>query len=142
MTISEKAVEAAARAIYESEHRGRPLSFEKELDYVRRHYRDGARAALAAALPELTLHESQPKGWKLVPIEATDAMCEIALDITGERVTAYTAPRESGVAVECDLTEEDAAAINKELKGCHAEVYSAMVSAAPQHIADQEEPKP
>lgn len=79
------------------------------------------------------------EGWRLVPIEPTEAMLEAALDVSGQRVAPFTAERESGVATECDLSEQDAADINEQLKAAHCDVYGAMLEAspAPSIIADK-----
>ena len=61
----------------------------------------------------------------------TEAMLEAALDAMGERIEAYTAPRESGVALACDITEEDAAEFNAETKGNYRRLFWAMIDAAP-----------
>ena len=69
-------------------------------------------------------------GWKLVPVEPTEAMLDAALDFSGERVSAYTAPRESGVALDTDISEEDAAYFNSTAKTIYGKLYSAMLGAA------------
>lgn len=72
-----------------------------------------------------------PMGWKLVPIEPTEAMLEAALDVSGMRVAPYEAPRESGVPTECGLSDQDAMEINEAGKASHSDVYGAMLAAAP-----------
>lgn len=61
----------------------------------------------------------------------TDAMLDAAIDAMGERVEPFTAPRESGVALECDLSAEDAAEMNAETKGRYRQIFWAMIDAAP-----------
>ncbi len=58
------------------------------------------------------------------------AMLEAAIDESGWRVTAYTAPRESGVAVDGDISPEDAEHINQTGRAAMASTYAAMISAA------------
>lgn len=70
-------------------------------------------------------------GWVLVPKVPTAAMLKAALDESGNEVFAYTAPRESGVAVECDLSETAAAEINELLKSSFKDTFEAMIAAAP-----------
>ena len=45
---------------------------------------------------------------RMVPVEATEEMLEATLDKMGQRVEPYTAPRESGVAIDSDIDEETA----------------------------------
>lgn len=73
----------------------------------------------------------KPGGWKLVPVEPTEEMLSAALDASGARIMPYTAPRESGVATECDMPDEDAERINKETMNEIANQYRAMIGAAP-----------
>lgn len=62
--------------------------------------------------------------------EATDAMTEAALDEAGWRAEPYTAPRESGVPIGQDLTEDEAAYINNQGKTAMADSFRAMIDAA------------
>lgn len=68
-------------------------------------------------------------GFAIVPKEPTEAMLEAALDISGQRIAPYEAPRESGVPVECDMSAADAAELNDAFKAAHADNYVAMIAA-------------
>lgn len=70
--------------------------------------------------------------WVLVPKVPTPEMLESALEESGQRISAYPATVESGVIVEQGLTEEEAADFNRQFKDGHAEVWAAMIAAAPQ----------
>lgn len=59
-------------------------------------------------------------------MEPTQTMKEAALDESGARVSAYEAPRESGVPVECDISEADAEQINADLMESFADTFRAM----------------
>lgn len=61
----------------------------------------------------------------------TEAMLDAAMKEMGEYVEPYTAPRESGVAIECDISAEDAAEFNAETKGNYRRLFWAMIDAAP-----------
>lgn len=69
------------------------------------------------------LRAGVPEGWP------TEAMIDAAIEQIGWKVEPYTAPRESGVAVECDITAEDAADLNQkfreEMKGILVEALAA-----------------
>ncbi len=69
-----------------------------------------------------------PSTHVVVPVEPTEAMLEAALDATGERILPFEAERESGVPVECDISEEDALAINEGTKAAFAAIYRAMIA--------------
>lgn len=71
------------------------------------------------------------EGYVLVPREPTAAMLEAALDESGWRVEPYTAPRESGVAIDSDMSEADAKEINEAGRAAHRDTYRAMLAAAP-----------
>lgn len=71
--ISEKAVEAAARALCASDED--PLEWDELLPFWQGVYCRQAKAALEAVL---SLHDDAPKGWKLVPVELTEAMRGVA----------------------------------------------------------------
>ena len=62
--------------------------------------------------------------------EADDAMTEAALDEAGWRAEPYVAPREGGVPVGQDLTEDEAAYINNQGKTAMADSFRAMIDAA------------
>lgn len=66
----------------------------------------------------------------LVRREPTDEMLEAALDKRGERVVPYTAERESGVPVECDIDEATANYCNVAAKEGYATVHAAMLAAS------------
>jgi hypothetical protein len=90
------------------------------------------RAAYKYVLRKLRTAEAQgaaPAGWP--PREPTEAMQDAALDEAGWRVEPYTAPRESGVAIESDISADDAASINAECRESLADIWRAMWDAAP-----------
>lgn len=62
--------------------------------------------------------------------EATDHMCEEALDEAGWRAEPYTAPRESGVPTGQDMTQDEADYINNQGKAAMADTFCAMIDAA------------
>jgi hypothetical protein len=101
-----------------------PQDFPAWKDYL-----DEARAVLAAVASKIEARV--PDGWKLVPIEPTQEMLEAAFDESGWRVEPYTAPRESGVAIDSDMSEADAAEINEAGRQAHADTYRTMLAAAP-----------
>jgi hypothetical protein len=86
-----------------------------------------AQTAIAAHLAALS-----EQGMFVVPAEATEAMLEAAMDITGTRVAPFVAERESGVPVECDISDEDAASINEATHAAHADIWATMIAASPQ----------
>lgn len=90
--------------------------------------------AVKLAWVQLQRAAAEPIGLKpgcvVVPATATDEMLEAALDATGERAVAYVAPRECGVPVDCDISEDDARSFNDEGKKGHAATYAAMIAAA------------
>lgn len=59
-------------------------------------------------------------------MEPTQTMKEAALDESGARVSAYEAPRESGMPVECDISEADAEQVNADLMESFADTFRAM----------------
>jgi hypothetical protein len=87
-------------------------------------------AALSAGLADAIRAQLQATGMALVPREPTGEMFSAALDATGERCLPYEAPRESGVALECDLSPDDAAIINQDLMRGYCVIYQAMIDAA------------
>jgi hypothetical protein len=90
------------------------------------------RAAYKYVLRKLRTAEAQgaaPAGWP--PREPTEAMQDAALDEAGWRVEPDTAPRESGVAIESDISADDAASINAECRESLADIWRAMWDAAP-----------
>lgn len=100
-----KAMEAAARAMSKALDRDNDR-FDNPRNYERDSYMQEARAAISAYLKALA-----DDGWKLVPVEATEAMLEFAFGSIN-----YTEPEPS----------------------VHAErVYSAMLAAAPSAIEEQ-----
>lgn len=78
-----------------------------------------------------------PVEWKLVPVEPTEEMIEAALEESGWRVEPYTSPRESGVPIECDMSVDDAAAINQAGRDAHAATFRVMLAASPTPPATQ-----
>lgn len=121
-----------AQAIHEAEWGAGSWAEVGQLSRMKAYIRaDGALAALSA------LQREVPDGWQLVPTNPTPEMLEAALDESGQRIEPYIAPRESGVAVECDITEEDAANINQQFKADHGNTYRAMLAAAPSFVADE-----
>lgn len=68
-------------------------------------------------------------GLAVLPMEATEGMVEAALDASGQRIEEYTAPRESGVAIDGDISEADAEHFNSLLKDAHGSAYRAMTAA-------------
>jgi hypothetical protein len=66
-----------------------------------------------------------------MPAEADDAMLEAALDESGARCHEHIAPRESGVPIDSDMTEEEANYINGKVKASYADMYAAMYAVAP-----------
>jgi hypothetical protein len=73
-----------------------------------------------------------PEGWCVLPLEPTREMCEAAVIRDGGWLEPYTAPRESGVAVDGDLSQEDADDLNRQSCEDARLDYIAMLSAAPQ----------
>jgi hypothetical protein len=69
--------------------------------------------------------------WQLVPKEPTQAMLEAAVRRQGGWLTAYVAPRESGVPVDSDMSQEDADDLNRQSCEDAALDYRAMLSASP-----------
>lgn len=89
-------------------------------DYVRR-----ADALAAVAAVRL------PGGWVALPAQATDAMAEAAVRAAGGWVEPYTAPRESGVLVESDISQADADRFNAETMAEFKTAYVQLLAAAP-----------
>ena len=79
-------------------------------------------------------------GWKLVPVEPTREMCEAAVRRGGGWADSYIAPRESGVPLDCDISQEDADEINRLSCTEAALDYAAMLSASPPVSVPQSEP--
>jgi hypothetical protein len=69
--------------------------------------------------------------WQLVPKEPTQAMLEAAVRRQGGWLTAYVAPRESGVPVDSDMSQEEADYLNRQSCEDAALDYRAMLSASP-----------
>jgi hypothetical protein len=60
------------------------------------------------------------------PAELTDEMIEAYLRSEGEWAEPFTAERESGVAVECDLSQTDADWINSDTAARLRRMYAAL----------------
>jgi hypothetical protein len=127
-TERDSAVTIAARAILQARGVGaKNIAFDEGLNLPS--WTDAVRDASAALTA--TPSAEAAEGWQMVPKEPIEAMLEMALDVSGQRVVPFTAERESGVEVESSISEEDAASINESLKAAHAEAYRAMLDAAP-----------
>lgn len=84
----------------------------------------------AVAVARAILFALDKAGFAVVPKEPTDLMTDAAIDEAGWRTVPYTAPRESGVAIDSDISEEDAVALNIAAKDAMASTYRAMIGAA------------
>ena len=60
----------------------------------------------------------------------TEAMIDRAVQASGWFVTPHVAPRECGVPIECDLSEADAAQLNKEMRDELRGILEAALSEA------------
>jgi len=121
---------ARALAAESADHNG--LEINIDIDWLG--WASAADAVLSAlaslGLPADRLKAVARREWQMVPKQPTKAMVEAALDEAGWRVSAYTAPRESGVPVDSDLSEKDAEDINNAGRGALSEIYQAMLLAA------------
>jgi len=74
----------------------------------------------------------------------TDEMLNAHLKATGAWVEPHEAETECGVAIECDLTQEDADQINSDQRDDLRTGYAAMLAAGPQgqSLADSSGPNP
>lgn len=89
------------------------------------HSENAAHEAARAALSVLA-----DNGWVVVPKEPTEAMLKAAAHELGWVVEPYKAPRESGVAVDGDMSQEDADRINKDFMETLRGQYQVMLAAA------------
>ena len=82
-------VEKAARAICDEEWNGTQPPFDRKPPSFGKRYRTWARAALLAAQPPSAV----PEGWRLVPVEPTEAMLAPYRGLYRTRISRDTAAR-------------------------------------------------
>lgn len=136
---AEARANAAERALVESDARVAALRkalTEMQADYcdqMCRRWQAGHMHECEEATRVLSLPAPSPSkvaALVLVPVEPTDAMLRAACEAAGWWAKPYTAPRECGVPIECDMSQEDADLINKDGMEAMRKQYKAMLAAA------------
>lgn len=113
--IDEKALEAAAQALFAEDERTSPVRLNAPWSNLREYKKDGYRAEARATIlayesAKAASAREVPEGWKLVPVEPTDEMMKAGAQTDEKAIQGgYLYPDEDSVGL----------------------VYAAMLSASP-----------